>query len=155
MRMLYNILDRLPFRIDLRIPECKKISKIFTRRQWTNLSASSMSQGKLVAAKTITIFRLPSSPVELLFTPSTWTRSSDLTLRDDSCSPEALKNWSHTKPDSILMMEKKWVQQSVHTQQSKQLQESEFMSRKRSVCVGARERERVRVGERERERERL
>ena len=62
------------------------------RRQSTNLSASSMSQGKLVAAKTITIFRLPSSPVELLFTPSTWTRSSDLTLRDDSCSPEALNN---------------------------------------------------------------
>jgi hypothetical protein len=26
-----------------------------------------------------------------LFTPSTWTRSSDLTFRDDLCSLEALK----------------------------------------------------------------
>jgi hypothetical protein len=42
--------------MDLRIPEGKKISKIFTRRHRTNLSASSMSQEKFVAAKTITIF---------------------------------------------------------------------------------------------------
>jgi len=57
--------------MDLRIPEGKKISKIFTRRQRTNLSASSMSQEKFVAAKTITIFRWPSSQVGILFTPST------------------------------------------------------------------------------------
>jgi hypothetical protein len=90
--MLYYILDRLPFRMDLRISEGKKISKIFTRRQWNNFSASSMSQEKFVAAKTITIFWWPSSQVGLLFTPSTWTRSSDLTIRDDSCSPE---DWDH------------------------------------------------------------
>ena len=54
-----------------------------------------MSHGKLVAAKTITILRVPSSLVELLFTPSTWTRSSDFTLLDDSCSPDALKKRSY------------------------------------------------------------
>lgn len=60
----------------------------------SNLSASSISHGKLVAANTITIFRPPSSPVELLFTPSTCTRSSDFTLLDDSCSPEALYDYN-------------------------------------------------------------
>lgn len=60
----------------------------------SNLSASSISHGKLVAANTITSFRSPSSPVELLFTPSTCTRSSDFTLLDDSCSPEALDDYN-------------------------------------------------------------
>ena len=50
-----------------------------------------MSHGKFVAAKTITILRLPSSLVPVLFAPSTCTNSSDLTLLDDSCSPEALQ----------------------------------------------------------------
>lgn len=50
-----------------------------------------MSHGKFVAAKTITILRLPSSLVPVLLAPSTCTKSSDLTLLDDSCSPEALE----------------------------------------------------------------
>ena len=74
----------------------KKTSiKIPKKRERSNLKASSMSHGKLVAAKTITILRVPSSLVELLFTPSTWTRSSDFTLLDDSCSPDALKKRSY------------------------------------------------------------
>lgn len=56
-----------------------------------NLNASSMSHGKFVAAKTITILRLPSSLVPVLLAPSTCTKSSDFTLLDDSCSPEALE----------------------------------------------------------------
>lgn len=46
------------------------------------LNASSMSQGKLVAAKTITTL-LASS---LEFKPSICTSNSDLTLREASCS---------------------------------------------------------------------
>ena len=63
---------------------------IMAHLMWSYLSASSISHGKFVAAKTMTVFFSPSSLTVLLLTPSTWTSSSDLTRREDSCSPEAL-----------------------------------------------------------------
>lgn len=60
---------------------------MYIRFSSLRLSASSMSQGKLVAANTITMRLAPdSSSVLVSLKPSIWTKSSDFTLLDASCS---------------------------------------------------------------------
>lgn len=60
---------------------------MYIRFSSLRLRASSISQGKLVAANTITIRLTPdSSSVLVSLKPSICTRSSDFTLLDASCS---------------------------------------------------------------------